>query len=72
MKMNVENTNNIAKKIRNQLIYFIHLELMKKMKCNQHILINSMTSKELNDKYKKCSDYCNCKEFCPFWKSLNK
>ena len=21
---------------------------------------------------KKCSDYCNCKEFCPFWKSLNK
>ena len=21
---------------------------------------------------KKCLDYCNCKEFCPFWKSLNK
>ena len=21
---------------------------------------------------KKCSDYCNCKEFCPFWKNLNK
>ena len=21
---------------------------------------------------RKCSDYCNCKEFCPFWKSLNK
>jgi len=21
---------------------------------------------------KKCHDYCNCKEFCPFWKSLNK
>ena len=21
---------------------------------------------------KKCSDYCNCKEFCQFWKSLNK
>ena len=58
MKMKVENTNNIAKKIRNQLIYFIHLELMKKMKCNQNILINSMSSKELNDKYQKCSDYC--------------
>lgn len=56
--MKEENTNNIAKKIRNQLIYFIHLELMKKMKCHQNILINSMTSKELNDKYQKCSDYC--------------
>ena len=21
---------------------------------------------------KKCKDYCTCKEFCPFWKSLNK
>lgn len=21
---------------------------------------------------RKCEDYCNCKEFCPFWKSLNK
>ena len=21
---------------------------------------------------KKCADYCNCKDFCPFWKSLNK
>ena len=21
---------------------------------------------------RKCADYCNCKEFCPFWKSLNK
>ena len=58
MKMKEENTNNIAKKIRNQLIYFIHLELMKKMKCHQNILINSMTSKELNDKYQKFSDYC--------------
>ena len=56
--MKEENTNNIAKKIRNQLIYFIHLELMKKMKCHQDILINSMTTKELNDKYQKCSDYC--------------
>ena len=58
MKIKEENTNNIAKKIRNQLIYFIHLELMKKMKSHQNILINSMTSKELNDKYQKCSDYC--------------
>ena len=58
MKMEEENTNKIARKIRNQLIYFIHLELMKKIKCHQNILINSMTSKELNDKYQKCSDYC--------------
>ena len=52
------NPSNIAKKIRNQLIYFIHLELMKKNKCHQNILINSMTTKELNDKYQKFSDYC--------------
>jgi len=56
--MEEENPSNIAKKIRNQLIYFIHLELMKKSKYHQNILINSMTSKELNDKYQKFSDFC--------------
>ena len=50
--------NRMAKKIRNKLIYFIHLELKKKSKKNNVLLINSMTSKELNSKYEKCSDYC--------------
>ena len=50
--------NRIAKKIRNKLIYFIHLEITKKTKCNNHLLINSMTSNELDNKYQKCSDYC--------------
>ncbi len=50
--------NRIAKKIRNKLIYFIHLEITKKAKCNNHLLINSMTQNELNNKYQKCSDYC--------------
>lgn len=58
MKNKEENTTNIAKKIRNHLIYFIHLELIKKNKFHQNILINSMTSKELDDKYQKFSDYC--------------
>jgi hypothetical protein len=31
---------------------------MKKNKNTQNILINSMTSKELNDKYQKYSDFC--------------
>ena len=56
--MNEKNFINNAKKIRNHLIYFIHLELMKKNKYHQNILINSMTTKELNDKYQKFSDYC--------------
>ena len=58
MKIKEEKITNIAKKIRNHLIYFIHLELMKKNKKTQNILINSMTSKELNDKYQKYSDFC--------------
>ncbi len=50
--------NRIAKKIRNKLIYFIHLELKKKAKCNNYFLINSISQKELNKKYQKCYDYC--------------
>ena len=56
--MNENHINSIAKKIRNKLIYFIHLELKKKSKSNYHLLINSMSPKELNNKYQKCSDYC--------------
>ena len=55
--MNEDHINQKAKKIRNKLIYFIHSELTKKLK-DTHLLINSLTSKELNDKYQKCSDYC--------------
>ena len=50
--------NRIAKKIRNKLIYFIHLELKKKAKSNNYFLINSMTQDEINNKYQKYSDYC--------------
>ena len=50
--------NRKAKKIRNKLIYYIHIELKKKSKNNHLLLINSMTPKELNNKYRKCSDYC--------------
>ena len=57
--MKEEYLNRMAKKIRNQLIYFIHSELRKKYKNNsQSLMINSMTHKELNNKYQKCSDYC--------------
>ena len=48
----------IAKKIRNKLIYFIHIELKKNSKKNNSLLINSKTQNELNNKYQKCSDYC--------------
>ena len=47
-----------AKKIRNKLIYFIHLELKKKASNNNHLLINSMTTNELNNEYKKYYNYC--------------
>ena len=51
--------NQMAKKIRNKLILFIHIELKKKYQNNKHsLMINSMTHKELNNKYQKCSDYC--------------
>ena len=56
--MKESHLEHIAKKIRNKLIYFIHTELKKKLKKGQNILINSMSFKELNDKYEKCSDYC--------------
>ena len=56
--MKESHLEHIAKKIRNKLIYFIHIELKKKLKDDHNLLINSMSSKELNDKYEKCSDYC--------------
>jgi hypothetical protein len=56
--MKESHLEHIAKKIRNKLIYFIHTELKKKLKNGQNFLINSMSYKELNDKYEKCSDYC--------------
>ena len=56
--MKEDHINRIAKKIRNKLIYFIHLEMKKKLKCNNYLLINSMSPNELNNKYQKCSDYC--------------
>ena len=57
--MKEEYINRMAKKIRNKLIYFIHTELKKKYKNNNHsLMINSMTYKELNNKYQECSDYC--------------
>ena len=57
--MKDEYLNSMAKKIRNQLIHFTYSELIKKYKNNSHsLMINSMTHKELNNKYKKCSDYC--------------
>jgi hypothetical protein len=56
--MKESHLEHIAKKIRNKLIYFIHTELKKKLKKGQNILINSLSFKELNDKYEKCSDYC--------------
>ena len=56
--MKADYLNRKAKKIRNKLIYYIHIELKKKSKNNHLLLINSMTPKELNNKYRKCSDYC--------------
>ena len=50
--------NRMAKKIRNQLIYYIHTEIKNKSKKNHHLLINSMSPKEINSKYQNCSDYC--------------
>ena len=56
--MKESHLEHLSKKIRNKLIYFIHTELKKKLKNGQNFLINSMSYKELNDKYEKCSDYC--------------
>ena len=55
--MKEEYLNNKAKKIRNRLIYFIHIELKRKGKKNNILLINSLTPKEINNKYQKCFDY---------------
>ena len=56
--MKEDHISRIAKKIRNKLIYFIHIELKKNSKKNNSLLINSKTQNELNNKYQKCSDYC--------------
>ena len=58
--MKEENSIQNSKKIRNKLIYYTYLELKKKQNSNNgnYLLINSMTPKDLNNKYQKCSDYC--------------
>ena len=56
--MNEDYSIRISKKIRNQLIYYSYLELKKKSKRKNCLLINSMTYSELCDKYQKYSDYC--------------
>lgn len=56
--MKRENSINKPKKIRNKLIYYTYSDLKKKIKKENHLLINSMTSNDLNNKYQKCSDYC--------------
>ena len=56
--MKKENTTQKSKKIRNKLIYYTYLDLKKKEKKENCLLINSMTSNDLNNKYQKCSDYC--------------
>ena len=56
--MKKENSSEISKKIRNKLIYYTYLDLKKKPTEKNCLLINSMTPKELNNKYQKCSDYC--------------
>ena len=56
--MKADISSKISKKIRNQLIYYTYLDLKNKPKDKNALLINSMTQKELNDKYQKCSDYC--------------
>ena len=48
----------MSKKIRNKLIFYTYTELKIKSKKNHYLLINSMTSNMLSEKYQKCSDYC--------------
>ena len=56
--MKEKKSKELPKKIRNKLIYYTYLELKKKPTETNCLLINSMTPKELNNKYQKCSDYC--------------
>ena len=56
--MKNKDSNEISKKIRTKLIYYTYLELKKKSNESNHLLINSKTPKELNNKYQKVSDYC--------------
>ena len=58
MNMKEDHFYQIAKKIRNKLIYYTYIELKRKPIDNNSLLINSMTPNEINDKYQKCSDYC--------------
>ena len=48
----------ISKKIRNILIYYTYLDIKKNLNAKNGLLINSLTSYELNNKYQKSSDYC--------------
>lgn len=48
----------ISKKIRNKLIYYTYLNIKKKLITKNGLLINSMTSEDLNNKYQKYSEYC--------------
>ena len=48
----------MSKKIRNKLIFYTYTELKIKSKKNHDLLINSMTSNMLSEKYQKHSDYC--------------
>ena len=56
--MKEKKSRELPKKIRKKLIYYTYLDLKKKSKETNCLLINSMTPKELNNKYQKCSDYC--------------
>ena len=56
--MKEDKSSLISKKIRNKLIYYTYLEIKKSQTSKNYLLINSMSSDELNDKYQKCSDYC--------------
>ena len=48
----------ISKQVRNKLIYYAYLDIKKNSNNKSCLLINSMTSKELNKKYQESSDYC--------------
>ena len=56
--MKEDKSSLISKKIRNKLIYYTYLDIKKSQVRKNYLLINSMSSDELNDKYQKCSDYC--------------
>lgn len=58
MKEVEDKSTRISKKIRNKLIYYTYLDIIHKPISKNHLLINSMTYNDLNNKYQKCSDYC--------------